>query len=95
MLLSVFKSVAGLLVNIAPTFASALGSPLAGAAVKALAKAFGVAEKEPEKIPPKILHDVPSAVEKLKDLEKNRVQHLGPKWQDYVPKDVHIDIELK
>ena len=57
----------GLVKNIAPSIATALGSPLAGMAVSALAQRFGV-EDEVEAVTKAIKTD-PEAAMKLKQLE--------------------------
>ena len=57
----------GLVKNIAPSIATALGSPLAGMAVSALAQRFGV-EDEVEAVTKAIKAD-PEAAMKLKQLE--------------------------
>ena len=57
----------GLVKNIAPSIATALGSPLAGMAVSALAERFGV-EDEVEAVTKAIKSD-PEAAIKLKQLE--------------------------
>ena len=60
----------GLVKNIAPSIATALGSPLAGMAVSALAERFGV-EDEVEAVTKAIKSD-PEAAIKLKQLELDK-----------------------
>lgn len=64
----------GLLKNTAPAIATALGSPLAGLAVSAIAKQFGVAD-EVEAVTKAIKAD-PEAALKLKQLEHDKFKAI-------------------
>lgn len=82
-----------ILKTVAPTVISALGSPLAGAAIAALGSLFGVEEPTQEKLKDIIEKGqlTPEMIVKLKELEldyKAREQELGFKYEELKFKDV-------
>lgn len=71
MLQGILKEIAPIILNVAPTIATALGGPLAGGILSVLCETFGVHKKDPEDLVNKVLADVPAAEKKIGALENS------------------------
>jgi hypothetical protein len=93
MIHNIFKDIAPMLLKLSPTVASALGSPVAGAALQILADKFGGDIAAPTDLVEKIKSH-PDAEHVLTDIEKEHCDGLQCLIKDSKIKSIELNFKM-